>query len=146
MKKSVTVLTICTFMSAAIFTSCNSPAEKVENAEENVTEANKELDEANEKYLLDIETFKIETAAKIDTNEKTINAFEALSDEKKKAASVDYKNKIAELKGKNLELKIKMENYNAEGSTQWESFKSDFNRDMMDLVRSLNEFTINRTK
>jgi len=146
MKKSLTVLTMCTILSGAIFTSCNSPAEKLEDAEKNVTEADKELDEANEAYLMDIESFKLEVAREIEANEATINAFEALPEKQKQATSADYKNKIAELKGKNLELKIKMENYNGEGKSQWENFKNDFKTDMMSLGNAINEFNMGKAK
>jgi len=61
MKKSILMLSAVTLLTSAMVTSCNSPAKKVENAEENVAEANQELDKANEEYLSDVENYRHET-------------------------------------------------------------------------------------
>lgn len=49
--------------------SCNSTTKKVENAEVNVLEANKDLSQANQEYVTGIENCRKETAEKVTVNE-----------------------------------------------------------------------------
>ena len=65
--------------------SCNSPAKKVENAEEKVLEANKDLKKANQEYVTDMENYRKETAIKVAANEKTIADFNIRIASEKKA-------------------------------------------------------------
>ena len=64
--KKIMITTIAgTLLSAAILTSCNSPAKKVENAQENVTEAKEDLAEANKEVVpmsRRLRVFRIERA------------------------------------------------------------------------------------
>ena len=74
MKTSIIKISALLLLSAVTFTQCNTPAEKVENAQENVNEANKNLDKANEDYLTDVANYKKETADRIAANDKMIAA------------------------------------------------------------------------
>ena len=58
MKKSFTAITASVLLTSAIIISCSTPAEKVVNAQNNVTEANKNLDKANGEYLADIKKYR----------------------------------------------------------------------------------------
>lgn len=49
-------------ITGGMVTSCNTPGEKAENAENKVIEANKDLNKANKKYLEDIEKYRKKTA------------------------------------------------------------------------------------
>ena len=80
--------------------SCNSPAKKVENAEEKVLEANKDLNQANQDYLTDIENYRRETAEKVAANEKTIADFNLRIASEKKAAKKNYQKQVAVLENK----------------------------------------------
>ena len=59
----------------AFLVSCNSPSQKVEKAQEEVKEANQNLEKANEEFLNDIETYRLQTATRIADNEKNIVEF-----------------------------------------------------------------------
>lgn len=146
MKKSILTLVASTFITGTILTSCSSPAQKVENAENNVMEANQDLDKANEKYLEDIETYRKESADKIAANDKSIAEFKTRIANEKKEAKADYENKIAKLEQKNSDMEKKMDNYQAEGNEKWESFKREFNHDMDELEQSLKDLTKNNVK
>ena len=65
MKKTILATAASVFIAGVILTSCHTAAEKVENAQNNVKEAKKELDSANKEYLADIENYRKETAEKI---------------------------------------------------------------------------------
>ncbi len=142
MKKSIFVLTASALISAGILTSCNTSAEKVENAQDNVTEATLDLKKANEEYLQDIENYRKETAAKIAANDQSIAEFNARVENEKNEAKADYKKKIAELEQKNSDIKKKMEEYKAEGKEKWELFKTEFSRDMDELGKAFKDLTV----
>lgn len=122
--------------------SCNSASEKVENAESEVKEANENLVDANAEYLADVEKFKIETNEKIEANAKSIADFNARIALDKKAATAEYKAKIAALEMKNSDMKKKIADYKADGKDSWTKFKEEFNRDMDELGKSLKDFTV----
>jgi tRNA G10 N-methylase Trm11 len=146
MKKSILAFAACTFIAGIIFTSCNTPAEKVENAQENVVQANKDLDQANMEYIADIENYRVETANRIAANEQAIAEFNARMEHEKKAVRAEHKKKIAELEQKNRDMKKKLEDYKAEGKEKWEIFKTEFSHDMDELGKAFKDLTVKNVK
>ncbi len=98
-------MTASALLTGAILTSCNTHAEKLENAQNDVIEANKDLNKANKEYLGDMRNYKKETADKIAANDKSIAELKARVEYEKKEAKVDYKKKIAELEQGNSGMK-----------------------------------------
>jgi len=145
MKKSILLLAVSTMIVGASLTSCSSSAEKVENAEAKVTEANVDLDKANKEYLEEVVQYRVEKAEAIAANEKSIAEFKARIEKDKKGAKADYLNTIAELEKKNTDMKYKMDNYKEEGKEKWVLFRDEFTRDMIELAKAVNEFTTNST-
>jgi ABC-type Fe3+-citrate transport system substrate-binding protein len=148
MKKSIAVFALLTFIFTTVITSCNntSDTQKVEEAKVEVNEANKDLDEANKEYLADILNYKSETEAKIAANEASIADFNLRIVKQKKAAQVEYKEKIAKLEMKNTDMKKKLADYKSEGKENLDKFKSEFNADMEELGQALKDFTIKNNK
>ncbi len=146
MKKSITILAVFTLLSGAIFTSCSTPAEKVENAENNVVKANNELDSANKEYLVDMTNFKKENDEKIAANNKSIAEFNARIDDQKATAKAEYKIKIAELEKKNTDMKKKMDDYKENGKDNWSKFKAEFSHDMDELGKAFKNFGVKNVK
>ncbi|MEK6782699.1 MAG: peptidase M23 [Bacteroidota bacterium] len=142
MKKSILTLAAFAFITGAVITSCNTPAEKVEIAQDNVTAANDDLDKANTEYLVDIENYRKEVAAKIATNDKSIAEFNARIESKKEAAKADYKKKVAELEQKNTDIKRRLDEYKAEGKNNWKIFKIEFSRDLEELGKAFKDLAI----
>lgn len=133
MKKTILVLAAFTFITGAIFTSCNTPAEKVDNAEKNVLKAHEDLDKANQEYLADVEKYRKESADKITANDKSIAEFKTRIAHEKLDAQAAYQKKITVLEQKNSDLKKKIDTYKAEGKEQWVIFKAEFSKDMDEL-------------
>lgn len=133
MKKSILILAAFTFMTGVIFTSCNTSAEKVDNAEQKVMEANQDLDNANIEYLADVEKYRKETAEKIAANDKSIAEFKARIALEKKDAQVVYNQKVVVLEQKNSDLKKKMDVFKADSKEEWEKFKIEFSKDLDEL-------------
>jgi len=145
MKKSILAMGATTFIIAAIVTSCNTGSQKLKNAEENVMEANKDLDKANEDYLNDVEEYKVLTAEKIKANNEAIADFKLKIENEKKDVKEDHNRKLQELEQKNIELKKSLGEYKLEGKEKWEIFKAEFNHDMDELGKAFNDLSIKNT-
>ena len=129
-----------------MFTSCDNAAQKVVKAEENVVDAEKDLQMAEEEYLADVEQYKLLSAEKIAANDRSIAEFNARIEQEKKEVRADYKAKIKSLETKNSDMKKKMDEYRVEGKDKWELFKTEFGKDMnlvslfQILVKKINQF------
>ena len=89
MKKSILVFTSVTLLSGMVFLGCESSSEKVDTAEQAVTDANNELEQANQEYLADIENYRTETSSKIEANNQSIADFNLrIAKEKKKLKKI----------------------------------------------------------
>jgi predicted small secreted protein len=146
MKKSIYLIAATTLAISTILSSCNSSTEKVKDAQEDVKEANKALNVANEEYLADIESYRLEMAAKIEANNKSIKEFNERVALDKKKAKADYQERIAELEKKNSDMKLKMDKYKAEGKDEWESFKTEFSHDMDGLGAAIKNIGVKNVK
>lgn len=146
MKKTIFILAVTTFIAGAIFTGCQSSEKKVENAQDAVAKANENLDEANQKYLADIEAYRKVITDKIDANNKSIAEFKLRINKEKKEAREDYKKRINELEQKNNDIKKKLDDYKAQGKENWENFKTEFNHDMDELGQAFQDLTVRNTK
>lgn len=141
MKKSIVQFAVSAFSIACIAISCASPAEKVENAQDQVVEANNNLDTAIKNYQADINAYRIETANRIAANELAIAKFNVKIANEKKEARADYLKKIAALEKRNTEMKVKLQDYNDEGDSKWKTFKVEFSKEMDDLGKSIKDLT-----
>ena len=96
MKKTVFTLAITMLIGGTILTSCQSSAEKVENAEnnlqeakENVSEAKQDLKEARQDSITEYQKFRKEYEERIIANEKIIADFKAkIATEKKENKAI----------------------------------------------------------
>ena len=146
MKKSLMSITAILFVTGTILTSCNTPAEKVENAKEDVIEANNKLDVANDEYIKDIESYRMETADKITVNEEKITELKENIKNIKKESKKEYEKKVMELEQKNQSMKEKLNNYKEKGKENWVSFKAEFTHDMDEFGKAFSDLTKNNVK
>ncbi|HMG13802.1 MAG TPA: hypothetical protein VK590_00075 [Saprospiraceae bacterium] len=146
MKKSIIGSIAFVLIQMIMTSSCNSPAEKVEDAKENVKEAKEDLNKANEEYLADVENYKKETSARIDENDKIIIDLKSKMDQQKKEVKAAYKKRVAELEEKNAEMKKKLTEYKDQGKDKWQEFKKEFSHDMDVLGNAFKDLTIKNVK
>jgi hypothetical protein len=146
MKKFIFTLTTTLLLTGSIFISCNTAAEKVDKAEVKSIKADEDFNIAKEEYLADIENFKKETTAKIDANKQMIADFNVKIEYAKNDAKAYYVEQIAILEQKNIEMKVKLDAYEESGKDNWESFKTEFNKDMNDLGEAFKNFTVKNEK
>jgi phosphoenolpyruvate-protein kinase (PTS system EI component) len=136
------VIAAVALLLSASFIGCNSPSQKVEQADANVAEAKKDLVQAQNEYAVELSNFKQETDKTISANEKKIYDIRIRMEKDKLSAKEEYKRLISELEQKNSALKQRMDSYQDESQVKWDLFKTEFNKDMNDLQESLNNFFV----
>lgn len=153
MKKILFTLAVTFFTVGSIFTGCNSPSQKLENAEENVIDAKKavidarsELNQAYQDSITEYQLFKIESENRIIANEKSIEELRAKIGNASKENKALYETKLAELQKRNTDLKVKLADYKEDGTDKWQAFKLEFKSDMDELGKAFSGFTVNNTK
>jgi hypothetical protein len=136
-----------------IAVSCNNgindkpkPGEAAQIAADTLNMRNSELEKAkaieeNAEWL----EFKAEAEKKIAANE--VKVAELRIDSNKQGKSLDKMRleKIVKLEKNNQDIRIKLANYKHEKSN-WESFKEEFNHDMGEIGKALNDVTIDNKK
>ncbi len=146
MKKSILILAGVVLTTGALLMSCNTPAEKVQNAKEDVTAAKVALDKAQQEYMEDLTNYRKATAEKIAENEKIAADFRVKIVNTKKDAKAAYEAELAELEKKNTELKNKIDSYQSNNKDSWQAFKAEFNRDLDALGVAFKNLTVENTK
>lgn len=146
MKKSILTMTALIFIMGAMLTGCNSPEQKLTNAEDDVEAANEALDQAQAEYLADMEQFRKEAEAQTISNDQMIAEFKSRAANEKAAVRAEYDKKIADLEESNARMKRRMADYRDEGSDNWQEFKREFSRDMNELGEAIANFTKSSTK
>ncbi len=146
MKKSIIKIASYFLLSGVILASCNSPEKKVENAQNEVVEANKDLDKANQEYMTDMENYRKETAERIAENDTTIADYKSRVAAQKKSLKADYLKKITALEKQNSDMKMRMENYKEEGKEKWEVFKTEYTHDMEAMTQAFRDLTVKNVK
>lgn len=146
MKKSIIKIANYFLLSGVILASCNSPEKKVENAQNEVVEANKDLDKANQEYITDVENYRKETAERIAANDTTIADYKSRIAAQKKSLKADYLKKITALETQNSDMKMRMENYKEEGKEKWEIFKTEYTHDMETMTQAFRDLTVKNVK
>lgn len=125
---------------AAVTLSCESSAEKVENAEKDVVEAEKELTKAKADYQADVKSYKLATKDRIEKNNRQIDEYKKQIDSKKKEVKAEYWKQIAVIEEKNADMEKRMDEYKADSRSNWQTFKKEFKEDMDELGSSINNF------
>jgi len=153
MKKSFLVVGATVFAASALLMSCNSSANKVEDAQENVIDARNDMVEAeddlaiaNAEYLADVENYRVETNARIEKNKAMMANLRAKMNYGKEQTKEAYNKYIDDLEQQNNDLQNKMDEYKADTNENWEQFKAEFNHDMQELENGFNSLGTNDIK
>ncbi len=155
MNKSLfTITTITLFLFGVLFTSCQTPAEKVDSAQNKVQDAKTELkQEQNDSSIAAKKAenaaawamFKNEQNAMIAANDKNIAELKAQKKAAGKSMDAMYVKEIAALEQKNTDLNNRIIAYDKDQSN-WDVFRAEFSRDMNELGKSLSDFTTKNKK
>lgn len=151
MKTQIFSIAIATLMVGIFFTSCETEAQREEAAEEKVQEAQEELDEATQEAKFAAQktasaeewrAFKADIEEEITKNENRIAELKTQLKKSGKTFDKAYSNRIDTLEQKNKDLRARLVTYESNQS-DWESFKREFNHDMDELGKALNDLTVN---
>ena len=137
------------FLALSLLSSCRSNDQKKEDARDKTQTALENLNAAqnNENKVAqkvateeELKTFKLESELKIKNNEVSITKLKLKMNKPGSALDEVYARRIDSLQLKNQNLKTRMGNYE-KIHTDWGKFKSDFNRDLNQLGKTLNSLT-----
>lgn len=123
-----------------LLTGCFSSGEKKDNAEKEVVEVNKALEEANKTYMEDVKAYKAETEKIIENNKERIADLKLQAVKEKENRRAENLKKIEELERRNNNLKNKLFDYRDNDGSKWDKFKSEFIKDMDELRAEIAEF------
>jgi len=137
------------FLALSLLSSCRSNDQKKEDARDKTQTALENLNAAqnNENKVAqkvateeELKTFKLESELKIKNNEVSITKLKLKMNKPGSALDEVYARRIDSLQLKNQNLKTRMGDYE-KTHTDWGKFKSDFNRDLNQLGKTLNSLT-----
>jgi chromosome segregation ATPase len=138
MSNKLNSMIVALFAAGILFAGCDkSPEQKIGDAKDKVGEASdkvgeakQELTEAKNEYVAEWKAFKEASEKTIDANEKRIEAFKEKMEKGSAKMKAKYSANVAALEQKNRDLKRQLDEYRGGGESNWEEFKTNFNRDM----------------
>lgn len=145
---------ITALIAGTMFTSCQSADKKVDNAENKMQDAQKDLEEAKAKADAEAmksgdaeawKAFKAETDQKIKDNEVIIADLKAKKQVAGKKIDAIYVKGIDDVEQKNKDMKMRMDDYE-KNHGNWDTFKTEFNHDMEGLGQALKDLVTNNKK
>lgn len=152
MKYSLFILAIAiTVMGGMTLTSCQSPAQKSEDAQTDVMDAREDLREEQQDAAVaaqeasndqEWQAFKTDAELKIEGYEDRIDELKANMKKSGKTMDAIYEKNIDILDQKIKDIKTRMESRNTNTESDWESFKREFNSDMDGIGKSLKDLTV----
>jgi hypothetical protein len=150
MKKLILSLAVVAFMAGTLSTSFGQvPDKQSVKARENLKEekkdvvvAKQELKIAQKDSISEYQKLTKESEVKFKSNEKSIADLRtSITKSNSKEQATDQK-KVSLLETKNNNLKKELADYKALGSTQFMTFKTEFNRDLDQLAKELKDFKV----
>jgi len=124
MKNKIFTFSVIACMAGLFLAGCDK------TSEQKAEEAKQELKQTKADYAAEWQKFKTESEAQIKVNEDKIDAYQEKMEKAGHKAKANYKEAVAELKQKNRELKKKLDEYEDQGESKWQEFKTNFNHDM----------------
>ena len=150
MKKLILSLAVVAFMAGTISTSFGqAPDKKSVKARENLKEekkdvvvAKQDLKVAQKDSISEYQKLTKESEIKFKNNEKSISDLRAaITKNNSKEQATDQK-KLSLLEDKNNSLKKELADYKVLGQKEFTAFKTEFNRDLVQLAKDLKDFKI----
>ncbi len=146
MKHPIFTLAMTSIIAGTMVTSCNSSAQKVENAEAKVLETQTDAELAfnhlrkeQQDSITESQQFKSEAHERIITQQKSIIILKERIASKKAKNHIESEKRLAELEIMNDNLRKELDEYKNE--TKWTIFKSKFQREMDQIGKDIQELT-----
>lgn len=147
MKKSIGLMVASLLLSGAVFTSCKSNAEKVEDAQEDVVDAKEnemdaqqDLNEAKYENASDYEQFKKATKVVIAENETRIAEFKVKLKDETVANKAKFQANVDALEKRNDQLKDDIDDFKEGANEDWNTFKNRIERSKNDIDADIQQY------
>lgn len=147
MKKSIGLMVASLLLSGAVFTSCKSNAEKVEDAQEDVVDAKEnemdaqqDLNEAKYENASDYEQFKKATKVVIAENETRIAEFKVKLKDETVANKAKFQANVDALEKRNDQLKDDIDDFKEGANEDWNTFKNRIERSKNDINADIQQY------
>ncbi|PKD44328.1 hypothetical protein [Rhodohalobacter barkolensis] len=141
MKHSISLLATLTLIAGFILSGCDSPSNKMQDAETSVIEADRDLEIAKSEVEAELKMYRAENDERIMEYNRTIGEIKKkIENESDTDIKVKQVEKLAEYEATHRELEREMDNYKATGRENWDDFKDSFSSRMDDLENSLDDF------
>ena len=134
-------------LSGAVFTSCKSNAEKVEDAQEDVVDAKEnemdaqqDLNEAKYENASDYEQFKKATKVVIAENETRIAEFKVKLKDETVANKAKFQANVDALEKRNDQLKDDIDDFKEGANEDWNAFKNRIERSKNDIDADIQQY------
>jgi len=145
MKKTIFILGLTVLMSGTVLIGCLSSDEKVEAARNNLNDANKDVQIANQELTQakqdSILMFRQEAAERISLNKKSIADLKLKISKENKVLKAKNEKKLEELEKRNNLLEKSLADYKDDEKTKWSEFKIEFNNDLDELGKAFQNLT-----
>lgn len=143
MKKTIFTMAAIAFFAVTASTSFGQNTDKKsDKAREDLVEAKQDLKEAQKDSVADYQNFKKDSEVRFLKNEKSLANFKVQVSKADLNNRAEYEKNLAALNQKNVDLKKRMVDFKQNGETKWSSFKTEFNNDMDDFGKELENFTV----
>ena len=137
MKKYILMITTLSLFGLT----ANAQQEKgnLESARKDIASAKADLKQAKKDSIAEYRQFRTESLTTISENNQKIEALRTKKAETDNAATESFNNKVKSLKAQNALLRESVNNYRADGNTNWVVFKREWNKQLNALQQSFNE-------
>ena len=143
MKKTILTMAAVAFFAVTATTSFGQNTDKQsDKAREDLSEAKQDLNAAQQDSVADYQNFKRDSETRFLKNEKSLADWKVKVSQSDVNRRAEYEKNLATLNQKNVDLRKRMVDYKHDGETKWSSFKTEFNNDMDDFGKELENFTI----
>lgn len=122
----------------------NSPAEKaedVEDAQEELSIAEDDLQKALIDSTNEYTRYKIESETKLKENDVKIADLKTKLKAEKLEIRTKYEKELSEIELKNSKLKTSIADYKETDENKWEKFKTNFNNELNEIGKSITKMT-----
>lgn len=151
MKNSIFILTTVSVLAVGtMFIGCKTAAQKNVAKKENVIDAKADLKTAQNEVKIqkavnaeEWTSFKAESKIRVADNNTRIAELKAKSNQPGSAKDEMLAKRIAALEEKNRAMDISLETFENSKSSDWQSFKRDFNQNLDDLGKALKSIVVN---
>jgi hypothetical protein len=143
LKTFLLFLAMIVFVAGTMLTGCKPFMNKVINARENELDVKEDL---NLVLKDSVQRFKDESKEIIGNYEASISEFRLITAKENKENKASHEKKLGKLEQEISDLNKRLDDYKGEGQTAWTSFKNEFNHDMDEVGKELQELTLKNIK